>query len=120
MEPRHSALGLTSPIKKGQCIRWLAAATGLAMLVGLAAHWQRWLPPLVPPPPILSQHTTVEVVVAHHSESLGWLGPVCASLPPRTRVTIYSKGPPPLLQGAVPLPNVGREAHTFLHHIAAR
>ena len=55
-----------------------------------------------------------ELVVAHCTESLNWLRRV-----PRTlAVTVYDKGPPPG-QG-IPLPNHGREAHTYLHHLVER
>lgn len=55
-----------------------------------------------------------ELVVARHTESLNWLRRV-----PRTlAVTVYDKGPPPS-QG-IALPNHGREAHTYLHHLVER
>jgi hypothetical protein len=68
----------------------------------------------------------MEVVVARYNESLDW---VAATVPPACLVTVYNKGDP--LAGGVPgrpadfgggcdvatLPNVGREAHTYLHHI---
>jgi Protein of unknown function (DUF3431) len=41
-------------------------------------------------------------------------------LPPEARVTVYSKCPATAHPGAVPLPNVGREGHTFLYHIVSR
>ena len=52
-----------------------------------------------------------EIVVAHYRENLSWLEKVN-----NARVTIYSKGG----GGKNPLPNVGREAHTYLHHIVHR
>jgi hypothetical protein len=51
-----------------------------------------------------------QVVVARYQEDIGW----AESLP----AIIYNKGP--LIDTAIeqrPLPNVGREAHTYLHHI---
>mgnify|MGYP006272998537 CR=1 FL=1 len=61
----------------------------------------------------------VEVVVCRHGENLAWI----RNLPRQTRVTIYDKTPASLAPcwiGGVPLPNVGREAHAWLHHIAER
>lgn len=75
-----------------------------------------WWP--VPPPSDL-----VELVVSHHSESLDWLRDFKAAIPASTRVnvTVYSKGPKEKRPaGAVPLPNVGRDTHTFLHHLYTR
>ena len=55
-----------------------------------------------------------ELVVARYREDTRWLRRV----PKAFRVTVYDKdhhaGSPN------PLPNVGREAHTYLHHIIAR
>lgn len=79
---------------------------------------------------------SVEVVVARYCEDLGWL----ADLPREWRVTIYDKsqggprhrldlghwksadGPDeaPLWPGAIVLPNIGCEAHTYFHHVATR
>ncbi len=56
----------------------------------------------------------IELVVARHEESLQWLRRV-----PRTvRVTVYDKGGG--APDALPLPNIGREAHTYLHHLVER
>lgn len=49
----------------------------------------------------------VEVVVAHYEENLDWI-------PEDWNVKVYSKGNNKV--GTV-LPNVGREAHTYLYHI---
>jgi hypothetical protein len=57
----------------------------------------------------------LELVVAHHEESLRWLRRV----PPDYRRSIYHKGSGPL-EGAIALPNAGREAHTYLYHIVQR
>ncbi len=78
---------------------------------------------------------TLELVVARHHEDLNWLRRV----PKRFRITVYDKGASPLslpghaLSGAatkrpcrrsnleqITLPNVGREAHTYLHHVIRR
>jgi len=66
------------------------------------------------------------IVVAHYNEDLSWLTEVKDI--PGTRIFVYSKAPAdklPVLPAltASPnihfqrLPNVGREAHTYLHHI---
>jgi hypothetical protein len=58
---------------------------------------------------------TIELVVARYQEDLSWLRRV----PREIRVTVYDKsgaGAP----GSIPLPNHGREAHTYLYHIAFR
>eukprot|EP00887_Chlorella_sp_A99_P005415 scaffold1.g5415.t1 len=95
-----------------------AVATGLLAAVVLLAAARPWLvigAPAPPPP----AGAGLELVVAHHSEALHWLQPLLAALPPGVRAIIYSKGTvrPP---GAVRLPNVGRETHTFLRHLAHR
>lgn len=65
----------------------------------------------------------LELVVARYAEDLRWLRKVPADL----AVTIYNKGPElaeelPVLRRephVASLPNVGREAHTYLHHLAS-
>ena len=52
------------------------------------------------------------MVVARYEEDLAWLRRV----PREFAVTIYNKGPN--LPDTTPLPNLGREAHTYLHHLA--
>jgi hypothetical protein len=59
-------------------------------------------------------HPEIELVVAHYAEDLRWIRRV----PKEVRVTIYTKGSP--FDGAVTLPNVGREAQTYLHHFLGR
>jgi hypothetical protein len=62
-----------------------------------------------------------ELVVAHYGENLDWLSgvPECID-----RITIYSKGGTVGVVDrrakVIRLPNVGREAHTFLHHFVDR
>ena len=56
---------------------------------------------------------TVEVVIAHFNEDLNWTEEINNVFP----ITIYHKGSSPLFDGVIQLPNVGREAHTFLTHI---
>eukprot|EP00446_Apocalathium_sp_SHHI-4_P086035 CAMPEP_0177469978 /NCGR_PEP_ID=MMETSP0369-20130122/19946_1 /TAXON_ID=447022 ORGANISM="Scrippsiella hangoei-like, Strain SHHI-4" /NCGR_SAMPLE_ID=MMETSP0369 /ASSEMBLY_ACC=CAM_ASM_000364 /LENGTH=500 /DNA_ID=CAMNT_0018944387 /DNA_START=88 /DNA_END=1590 /DNA_ORIENTATION=+ len=60
-----------------------------------------------------------EVVLAHFAEDLGWVSQFIGKA--NTDIKIYSKAAElPHIAGvqAMPLPNVGRESHTFLHHIA--
>ena len=61
----------------------------------------------------------VHIVVSRYAEDVAWLRAM-----PGTEVTIYDKGGPgnelahvPANARRVPLPNVGREGHTYLHHI---
>ncbi|KAL8663354.1 MAG: hypothetical protein Q9168_008111 [Polycauliona sp. 1 TL-2023] len=61
-------------------------------------------------------HLSFEIVVSHYNEDLTWLKQH------RAECTIYSKGgeknAPELPFTYTPLPNIGREGHTFLYHIA--
>lgn len=54
---------------------------------------------------------TLDLVVARYQEDPAWLRRV----PRAVRVHLYNKGD--VLAGSVSLPNVGREAHTYLHHL---
>ncbi|GAB4039887.1 hypothetical protein GCM10028774_42730 [Spirosoma jeollabukense] len=59
----------------------------------------------------------LELVVAHYTENLNWL----RNLPTGLQKTVYDKSPEGLTEWeAIPLPNIGREAHTYLHHIVSR
>jgi len=60
----------------------------------------------------------LELVVCRCGEDLAWL----RNLPAGVRVTVYDKTPPAaqLFPNSLPLPNVGREAHAWLHHLADR
>ncbi|GAB3784448.1 hypothetical protein GCM10028818_44130 [Spirosoma horti] len=59
----------------------------------------------------------LELVVAHYTENLNWL----RNLPMGLRRTVYTKGPEPITEyPTLPLPNIGREAHTYLHHLVSR
>lgn len=62
--------------------------------------------------------TDLEVVVCRYGEELAWL----RNLPAGVRVTVYDKTPPPARAwpAALALPNVGREAHAWLHHLVER
>ncbi len=57
-----------------------------------------------------------ELVVARYAEDLAWV----RNIPPQIRVTVYDKNGDAPYPGAIRLPNVGREAHTYLHHIVKR
>ncbi|MCX6214197.1 DUF3431 domain-containing protein [Spirosoma sp.] len=58
-----------------------------------------------------------ELVVAHYTENLNWL----RNLPVSLQKTVYTKGPEVLAELThILLPNIGREAHTYLHHIVNR
>lgn len=59
------------------------------------------------PPPL-------ELVVARHTEDLAWLRRV----PRAFTTTVYNKGSN--LTDTTQLPNIGREAHTYLHHLTER
>lgn len=50
---------------------------------------------------------TIELIVARYLEDLSWLG----NIPPQITARVYDKS------DTGNLPNVGREAHTYLHHI---
>lgn len=52
-----------------------------------------------------------EIVVAKYKENLNWL------IPYLRHVTIYNKDESNLRSEWIHLPNVGRESHTYLHHI---
>ncbi|NDC79832.1 MAG: DUF3431 domain-containing protein [Verrucomicrobia bacterium] len=60
----------------------------------------------------------LEVVVCRCGEDLSWT----RNLPKGIRLTIYDKTQPPdpLWPGSMALPNVGREAHAWLHHLTER
>ena len=63
--------------------------------------------PTSEPPPAQS----CEIVVARYNEDVSWAAPLADF------ATIYNKGEPIDGVETVPLPNRGREAHTYLHHI---
>ncbi len=67
--------------------------------------------------PLTIDTSSIELVVARYTEELNWLRKV----PKSVWVTVYDKSDEAVLYpNAVPLPNVGREAHTYLHHIVGR
>ncbi|KPI43718.1 uncharacterized protein AB675_6302 [Cyphellophora attinorum] len=71
--------------------------------------------PLTPPPEPATDSSTVGLCIAHYNEDLTWLQPFASN------TVVYSKGPkapsPRTFSRTVPLPNIGRETHTYLTHI---
>ena len=61
----------------------------------------------------MTNSPTVGIVVAHYNEDLSWLNDV------KDLCTVYSKGGPKNAPSFpyTPLPNIGREGHTYLYHI---
>lgn len=59
---------------------------------------------------------SMELVIAHYNENLNWLRGVPATI----KKTIYSKAENELDIQHMSLPNIGREAHTYLHHLVSR
>lgn len=57
-----------------------------------------------------------ELVVAHYQENLNWLRKV----PPAIHRRLYHKDSAHTEPAGILLPNEGREAHTYLHHIVER
>jgi len=73
----------------------------------------------------MSENFSVELVVARYEEDLRWLRRV----PERIRITVLNKGVSPALplefnaregMKVTPLPNEGREAHSYLTHLVDR
>ncbi|RYX84996.1 DUF3431 domain-containing protein [bacterium] len=60
--------------------------------------------------------SSVELVVAHYAESLAWLRKTPASL----QRTVIDKNPDETFPDAIALPNIGREAHSYLHFLLSR
>lgn len=58
---------------------------------------------------------SIELVVAHYAEDLAWL----RNVPPAARAVVYDKSAAHRTPGATLLPNSGREAGTYLHHICS-
>ena len=99
--------------------KWVASLT-VVVIGAVLASLARWELLHRPPP-------CTHVVVARYQEDLRWLEPVTQWA---TRVFIYDKGGGEVREEdrdlyarpnvtRVVLPNVGRKAHTYLHHIVA-
>ena len=56
-----------------------------------------------------------EIVVARYSENLDWLKKIKKSKD--LKITVYNKGKDDIDVPFIPLPNIGRESHTYLYHI---
>jgi len=59
---------------------------------------------------------TVTIVVARYKENLDWLKPLATSC----KFIVYNKGEDdvdPFFKHVIKLPNVGREGHSYIHHI---
>jgi hypothetical protein len=61
---------------------------------------------------VLPAKDAFEIVVARYKEDVRWAEKI-------PNVTIYDKSGDPVT-GSIPLPNVGREAHTYLYHLVSR
>jgi hypothetical protein len=57
-----------------------------------------------------------DIVIAHYNENLDWVSEL--DLTYINKIWIYSKSPLP--NNYISLPNIGRESHTYLHHIISR
>jgi hypothetical protein len=56
-----------------------------------------------------------EIVIARYNENLDWLKKIKKSKD--LKITVYNKGPNDIDVPFIPLPNIGRESHTYLYHI---
>lgn len=56
----------------------------------------------------------IDFVVAKYQEDISWIKDIVSQT--NNKLFVYDKSPDPI-EGSIPLPNVGREAHTYLHHI---
>ena len=56
--------------------------------------------------------TKIEVVVAAYNENLNWVEQITHP------IYVYHKGKNPSINAAF-LPNIGRESHTYIHHVVA-
>lgn len=52
----------------------------------------------------------MKIVVSRYTEDIEWIDEF------RPYIVLYNKGPD-FIEGAIPLPNVGREGHTYFHYI---
>ena len=60
--------------------------------------------------------SAVELVVARCQEDISWM----RNVPLTLRLAVYDKSGGSVWPGSIPLPNIGREAHTYLHHLTER
>jgi hypothetical protein len=113
--PREGAVGVPADpaaLEAAHAKRRAEAAAKAAALAAAALHG------------VLRSAPAAHVVVARYNEDAAWLARLAPALRPGERIFVYDKGAP-LAPGAVAgaalaaLPNVGREAHTYLHHVVA-
>ena len=62
-----------------------------------------------------NKRKTLEIVIARYKENLDWLKKIKKSKD--IKITVYNKGPNDINIPFIPLPNIGRESHTYLYHI---
>eukprot|EP00928_Gymnodinium_smaydae_P069770 TRINITY_DN5347_c0_g1_i1.p1 TRINITY_DN5347_c0_g1~~TRINITY_DN5347_c0_g1_i1.p1 ORF type:complete len:340 (+),score=26.67 TRINITY_DN5347_c0_g1_i1:70-1089(+) len=96
----------------------LCLAVGAVLLISLRALLlfqvsSSWVDLVVRSTDVSRKDIQTEVVLAHYNEDLSWTRDFEA---PDVHFRVYSKGDRPP-NGSTVLPNVGREGHTFLHHI---
>jgi hypothetical protein len=60
----------------------------------------------------------MDIVIAKYKEDISWVNEL-GQLKEDQSLYIYDKSDEPCAS-SIPLPNVGREAHTFLYHICSR
>lgn len=63
----------------------------------------------------IKKRKTLEIVVARYNENLDWLKDIKKSKD--IKITVYNKGNDDITVPFIPLPNIGRESHTYLYHI---
>ena len=63
-----------------------------------------------------NRRKTVDIVIARYEEDLSWLNELPINY---DRLFIYNKGSPITFPDAyiIELPNLGRESHTYFHHV---
>eukprot|EP00466_Bigelowiella_natans_P015623 jgi/Bigna1/127230/aug1.4_g1938 len=119
----HCAVGV------GVAAALMVIATSLYPLYRHNAATKAPLPPLsknpfgsedpAPSTPVdLHRKNSVDIVLAHYNENLTWTGEFNKAHP-GANFRIYSKSSKRVSDGNVTeyLPNVGRESHSYLHHI---
>ena len=92
------------------CCIALALAVALACIRASAAVRHETF---APPP-------DVEIVISHYDEDIEPLKALLRDRVPHAKIVVYSKGPVTDPDSVARLPNVGREAHTFLTHVIRR
>ena len=57
-----------------------------------------------------------DIVIAHYNENLDWVSELDSTY--INKIWVYSKSS--TANDHIPLPNIGRESHTYLHHIVSQ